>query len=105
MAVDNNAAKPAASAVSTARRFAIGTNVVVAVLLVGGIVAVVQAIAYAVPARWDMTSSGVNSLSEGTENLLRNLDQNLRLTSLYFQTDLEEPDQQRYRRAVQDLLD
>lgn len=86
------------------RRFLIGTNVVVATALVVAIVAVAQAIAYNVPGRWDMTSSGVNSLSEATENLLRNLEQNVRLTSLYFETDREEKDQPRYRRAVNDLL-
>ncbi len=105
MAVDNNDIKPVASSASAVRRFGIGVNVIVAIIMVAGIAGVVQAIAYAVPRRWDMTSSGVNSLSEGTENLLRGLEQNTRLTSLYFETDLEEPDQQRYRRAVQDLLE
>jgi hypothetical protein len=46
----------------------------------------------------------VNSLSQATENLLRGLDQEIRLTSLYFETDVEEEDQPRYRRAVEDLL-
>ncbi len=86
------------------RRMLVGTNVVVVTLVVAGIVVVAQLFAYD-SSRWDMTSSGVNSLSEGTENLLRGLDQNVRLTSLYFETDREEEDQQRYRRAAQNLLD
>src|SRR3990172_1554255 len=92
------------TATSTGRRMLVGTNVVVVTLVVVGIVVVAQLSAYD-SARWDMTSSGVNSLSEGTENLLRSLDQNVRLTSLYFETDREDEDQQRYRRAAQNLLD
>src|SRR3990172_11901990 len=92
------------TATSTGRRMLVGTNVVVVTLIVVGIVVVAQLSAYD-SARWDMTSSGVNSLSEGTENLLRSLDQHVRLTSLYFETDREDEDQQRYRRAAQNLLD
>lgn len=93
------------SQASPARRFLVGTNVVVATLFVAGIVVVAQLMAYSLPKRWDMTSTGVNSLSEASENVLRSLDQNIRLTSLYFETDREEKDQPRYRRAAQDLLD
>ncbi|MGB2987625.1 MAG: Gldg family protein, partial [Phycisphaerae bacterium] len=92
------------SAVTAGRRFLVGTNVIVATLLVVGVVVVAQLIAYRLPSRWDMTSSGVNSLNEGSENLLRSLDTGIRLTSLYFETDREEEDQPRYRRAAQDLL-
>jgi len=104
MAVEGPRKKPVSSEPAGGRRILIGANVGLAIVLAAGIVAVLQAIAYSVPNRWDMTSTGVNSLSEGTENLLRNLDTELRLTSLYFETDLEEADQQRYRRAVGDLL-
>ncbi|MGD2109651.1 MAG: Gldg family protein [Phycisphaerae bacterium] len=90
---------------SAGRRFRVGTNVVTASILVVAIVVVIQAIAYSTPQRWDMTSSGVNSLSDATENLLRNLEANIRLTSLYFETDREEQDQPRYRQAAGDLLD
>ncbi|MBI4716345.1 MAG: Gldg family protein [Planctomycetes bacterium] len=90
---------------SAGRRWLVGTNVALMVTFAAGAVAVVQAIAYnATAARWDMTSSGVNSLSEGTVSLLQGLDTNVRLTSLYFETDLAEEDQQRYRQAAQDLL-
>jgi len=103
MAVEDSSA--GSKSVSTARRFLVGSNVIVSILLVGGIAAVLQAMAYSGPSPVDMTSSRVNSLTEGTENLIRDLDVNVRLTSLYFETDLEEEDQQRYRRAVSDLLD
>jgi len=103
MVVDTQTPEPGVSA-STGRRVRVGTNVLISVLLVLGIVAVLQLFAYKAAARWDMTSSGINSLSEATENLLRNLEINVTLTSLYFETDLEEEDQQRYRTAVGDLL-
>ncbi|MCH7592021.1 MAG: Gldg family protein, partial [Planctomycetes bacterium] len=93
------------SQASGARRLFVGTNVMVAVILAVAVVVVAQVIAYSIPQRWDMTSSGVNSLSEGTENLLRGLDANVRITSLYFETDREDEDQPRYRRSVQDLID
>jgi predicted transcriptional regulator len=95
---------PAATKASTGRRMLVGTNVAVAILIVAAICVVAQLFAYD-SSRWDMTSSGVNSLGEGTENLLRGLSQNVRLTSLYFETDREDEDQQRYRRAAQNLLD
>ena len=94
----------AATKGSTGRRMLVGTNVAVAILIVAAICVVAQLFAYD-SSRWDMTSSGVNSLGEGTENLLRGLGQNVRLTSLYFETDREDEDQQRYRRAAQNLLD
>jgi len=87
------------------RRLRVGTNVAVAIVLVAGIVVIVQVIAFQAAARWDMTSSRVNSLSEGTEDLLRGLGSNIRLTSLYFETDREEEDQQRYRSAAKNLID
>lgn len=91
---------------SAGRRVLLGGNVLLSIVLVGGIVAVAQALAYrASAARWDMTSSGVNSLSDGTVSLLRGLDKNIRLTSLYFETDREEADQSRYRHAARNLLD
>jgi len=87
------------------RRLLHGTNVLVTVVLVVGIVAVLQAFAYEASPRWDMTSGGVNSLSDGTEHLIEGLDANIRLTSLYFETDREDEDQPRYRRATQNLID
>ncbi|MCO6437395.1 MAG: Gldg family protein [Phycisphaerae bacterium] len=89
---------------SAGRRIGVGANVALSILLVAAIVVVAQMIGFKLSQRWDMTSSGVNSLSEGTVNLLNSLDQPVRLTSLYFETDLDEEDQQRYRRPVMDLL-
>ena len=100
MVVDKKAQTSAAG-----RRLLVGTNVAAGIVLVAGIVVVVQAIAFQAAPRWDMTSSRVNSLSEGTENLLRGLDSNIRLTSLYFESDLDEEDQQRYRTAAKNLID
>jgi len=95
--------KPVTSG-STGRRVLVGANVLLAVLLVVAIVGVLQWLGFRSGVKADMTSSGINSLSEGTERLLRGLNQDVRLTSLYFETDIEEKDQQRYRRAVEDLL-
>ena len=103
MAVEKQGRKLVSEA-SAGQRFLVGANVVVATILVVAIVVVAQAIAFSTPSRWDMTLSGVNSLSDATENLLRGLDGNIRLTSLYFETDREEEDQPRYRRAAEDLL-
>ncbi|UCE60002.1 MAG: Gldg family protein [Phycisphaerales bacterium] len=104
MAIDKQPSGQASKVYSAGRRMLIGVNVIIAIVLAGAIVAVMQAFAYSAHRKVDMTLSGVNSLSEGTENLLRSLDKNVRLTSLYFETDLEERDQQRYRRTAEDLL-
>ncbi len=106
MAVDasGNESQPAAPR-SGRRRVRVGANVAVTIILAVAVVGVLQAIAYNLPAaKFDMTSTGVNSLSEGTIRLLNNLDQDITLTSLYFETDLEEREQPLYRRAVKDLL-
>lgn len=102
MAVDLES--PQAAPIVAGRRTRIGVNVLIAAVLAVGVVTLMQVIAFGSSQRWDWTSSGINSLSEGTENLLRNQDQHITLTSLYFETDLEEEDQQRYRRTVDDLL-
>lgn len=91
---------------ASGRRVTLGANVSVAIILCTAIVAVLQIIAYSLPdMRIDLTSSQINSLSDATVNLLRELDQPVRLTSLYFETDLEDEDQPHYRRSVKDLLD
>ncbi len=107
MAVDEKATHPQSASSSRGRRLLVGSNVALMTAIVVGIVIVAQVFAYELAdrARLDMTSSGVNSLSDGTTNLLRSLDQNLRLTSLYFETDREDADQPKYRRASQDLLE
>lgn len=105
MAVDNKKTpgKPEPSAASPAR-FKVGMNVIVSVLLVAGIAGVLQAFAFHSGAQFRMTSSGVSDLSSGTRTLLHNLDTDIRITSLYFETDLEDDEQSQYRQAVEDLL-
>jgi len=100
MAVD----QPTSSS-ATGRRFKTGTNVVISIALVAGIVVVMQMLFFSTTLRIDMSTSGVNSLSEGSEKLVHSLKTDVRLTSLYYQTELEEEDQPRYRRAVQDLIE
>jgi len=87
------------------RHLAIGGNVVFSIVVVLAIVALLQAGAYYAAGKVDLTDSGVNSLSEGTERLLDGLDEKVRLTSLYFQTDLEDQDQVKYRTKISDLLE
>jgi hypothetical protein len=82
----------------------VGANVAVMIALAVGAAVVAQLIAFNIPLRADMTRTGVNSLSESTEKLLRDLPANLRITSLYFETDREEADQPKYREAVRNLL-
>ncbi|MBI1827788.1 MAG: Gldg family protein [Planctomycetes bacterium] len=103
MAVENQT--PASSAMSPSRRYLVGTNVLVMAILAVGVVAAAQVFAFWKPVRVDMTSSGVNSLSEGTAKLLSGLNDKVRLTSLYFETDREEADQARYRQAARNLID
>lgn len=91
--------------VSGGKKFLVGANVAVMIVLAVAVVVVLQLIAFNVPLRADMTRTGVNSLSESTEKLLRELPTNIRLTSLYFETDREEADQPKYRKAVHDLLE
>ena len=95
----------AGSQAGTARQVLVGGNVIIMTALAVAVVVVVQFMAYKATVRMDMTQSGLNSLGEGTENLLRHLDGKVRLTSLYFETDQEDEDQPKYRRAVSQLLD
>lgn len=105
MAVGTSDQRPRGGVSAGGRRVRVGANVAVTIILAVAVVGVLQALAYNAPSvKVDMTSTGVNSLSEGTINLLENLDKNVTLTSLYFETDLEEEDQPLYRRAVKDLL-
>ncbi len=92
------------SASADGRKLWVGANVLFMTLVAIGLVGALQYLGVSLPMRWDMTSSALNSLSDGSENLVRGLDKNVRLTSLYFKTDLEEEDQQRYRQAVENLL-
>lgn len=85
------------------RRVIYGTNVILQVLVV---LAVVVAAMYLTRDRWqiDVTSSGINSLSPRTQQLLHNLKQDVRITAVY--TVLSQYDElaQKRRDAVQSLL-
>jgi hypothetical protein len=83
----------------------VGFNVVLMVVLAVALVAGLQWLGLTRLGRMDVTSSGVNSLTEPTEALLKGIDQKIKLTSLYFKTDIEDKDQDRYRSAVNDLLE
>ena len=86
------------------RRRTVGTNVLLATVLVVGIVGLLQWASYKLGGRADCTSSSVNSLSDGTVHLLDGLDETVRITTAYFKTDIEEEDQAKYRNAVNDLV-
>ncbi|MFQ5490199.1 MAG: Gldg family protein, partial [Phycisphaerae bacterium] len=87
------------------RQLRFGTNVAVAVGLVIAICAVLQWAGYRFGVKADWTTSSVNSLSDGTENLLAGLDRDIRITSAYFENPLEQDDQKKFRQAVWDLAD
>lgn len=90
-------------AAGAGRRVLIGTNVAFTVIAAAVVVVFLQWAA-SKGGYVDMTRSSVNSLSEPTERLLKNLEPNVRITSLYFQNPIEEEDQAKYRNAVSDLL-
>jgi len=92
-----------ATSMGAGRRFIFSANVTFTVIAAIVIVAFVQWAASR-GGYLDMTSSSVNSLSEPTERLLDGLDTDVKLISLYFEADLEEADQPRYRTAVDDLI-
>lgn len=86
------------------RHLVIGTNVLLSVVIALAIVVLAQWVSFKKSTRFDLTSSRLNSLTVGTERLLDGLDQKVHLTSLYFETDLEDEDQARYRQRMDDLL-
>jgi hypothetical protein len=107
MAVSENAnptaGKPAGSAKKV--RWIAGTNVAMATLLAVALVAVLQWGGCNFSATADLTTSGINSLSEGTDRLLDSLETEVTLTSTYYEADPEPPDQEKYRKATADLID
>jgi hypothetical protein len=90
---------------TTGATIAVGANVVTMIVLAVALVVGIQWIGYHYSTRADLTSSGVNSLSPATLSVVKGLDGEVRLTSLYFKTDIEDKDQQRYRDRIADLLD
>ena len=86
------------------RQFWVGANVILVTAMALVIVILIQWWAFKNPAKGDWTGGGVNSLTDGTKNLLHSLDQPIRLTSMYFQTDLESEDQPKFRDAITDVV-
>ena len=82
----------------------VAINVVVSIALAVILVGLLQWIAYSYNSRADLTQSSVNTLSNSTRSMLSSLDSDIRLTSLYYETDVEDKDQDRYRTTVGDLL-
>jgi hypothetical protein len=90
---------------SGGRHWIVGFNVILMVVLAVALVAGLQWIGFAYSSRADLTSSGVNSLSDATKRMLSGIQTEVRITSMYFETDLENKDQDRFRSAVDDLID
>jgi hypothetical protein len=103
MAVDHN--KSGGKDSFGTRQVAVGANVAVMVVLAVAILVAVQWFTFKyVDYQKDFTSSGVNSLSDGTKRLVKDLKKPVHLTSMYFETDLEEENQSKYRDTVNDLF-
>ena len=88
------------------RRFVVGLNVAVNVLLALIVVALLVWAAGRYGGQVDMSSAGANSLSSRTLKLLASLDGNITLTGLY-STALKEirPHAEKHRNAVADIFD
>lgn len=106
MAVNTKQGGPSAPSAPVdpgSKRVLIGANVALTIVLAGLFVAFLQFVG-TLSGFVDMTTSSVNSVGEPTRKLLSGLETPVRLISLYAQTDLETPDQAKYRTAVNDLL-
>ena len=91
---------------TTRRRLLFGVNVIVQGLLAAAVVVGVIWLAGRFNLRGDWTTTGVNSVSPGTEQLLQNLDENVRITVLFAKPDQErDPIGQKHWREMNDLLD
>lgn len=86
------------------RRFVYGLNVALQIVIAAGLLVGVIYASTRVGGQMDLTSSGVNSLSPRTVNLLKGLKENLRVTAIY--TVLSEYDKKAQKRQdqVRDLL-
>ena len=88
-----------------ARHWMVGTNVMVMVFLALVLFCFVQWFGFTWGSQWraDMTSTGVNSLRDGTVDLVRKLEKPITLTSLYHTTDMDE-ENQKFLQSVKDLF-
>ncbi|TWT44817.1 ABC-type uncharacterized transport system [Phycisphaerae bacterium RAS1] len=89
---------------TTQRRVVYGLNVALQIVIAAGLLAGMIYASTRVGGQVDLTSSGVNSLSPRTVNLLKNLKEDLRVTAIY--TVLSEYDKKAQKRQdqVRDLL-
>lgn len=87
------------------RRLLFGVNVLVQVGLAVLVCVVVIWLGGRFSARADLTGTGRNSLSSRSVQLLRGLDQNIRVTGVFAEPDKRDVLGQRRRRMLQDLLD
>jgi hypothetical protein len=88
------------------RRLLFGFNVGLQVVLATVAAVALVWVAGRFKARADWTATGINSLSPRTIQLLRNLDQNIRITALFAEPDRErQPVQAKRYREIRDLLE
>jgi len=93
-------------AMSAARRRVIfGVNAMIQAVLATVLVIGVVWLAARFKGQFDASSSGVNSLSPRTQQLLRNLKQDLRITGVFVEPDKRDEVSQKRRREIRDLLE
>ena len=90
---------------SSERRVVFGVNAIMQAVLALGLVIALVWMAGRLQWRADLTSSGINSLSTRTEQLLRNLDQNVRITAIFPEPDKRDKIGEKRRREISQLLD
>jgi len=87
------------------RRLVFGVNVTVQALLVAAVTVFIIWLAGRFNARADLTGTGRNSLSSRTVQLLKNLDQNIRITAVFAEPDKRDELGRRRRGQLRDLLE
>lgn len=98
MAVNNSMDAPR-------RRLVFGVNVVVQAILAAAVVVAVIWVTGRLRLQTDLTGAGRNSLSSRTVQLLKGLDQDIRITAVFAEPDKRDEIGQKRRRAMRDLLD
>jgi hypothetical protein len=87
------------------RRLVFGVNVIVQAILALAVVVAVIWITGLFNLQADLTGTGRNSLSPRTVQLLKHLDQNVRITAVFPEPDKRDQIGQKRRQAMRDLLD
>ena len=88
------------------RQWIVGANVLVMVVLATALLVFANYLAFTFNKKSDWTSVGINSLGDQTQSLLKGLDEDVKLTSLYqtFQEPEVEEEAKKFRTAVEDIL-